>query len=146
MEVNVFPVHKLIKADIGHWKKEVGKVVFGKENILWEMKKEKKEIMYNQISMIFIGDCPTKYRFRDYWGRAGKINWMRCYGKYIIALNQKMDNVLFVCSYNKKIWEILKEKCKQYDVFFSKEDELKKTIIYREKTISLLQDIKMKEM
>lgn len=42
MEVNVFPVHKLIKADIGHWKKEVGKVVFGKENILWEMKKEKK--------------------------------------------------------------------------------------------------------
>lgn len=47
MEVNVFPVHKLIKADIGHWKREVGKVFLGKENILWKLKKEKKEIMYN---------------------------------------------------------------------------------------------------
>lgn len=49
MEKNEFPVHKLIKIDIGHWKKEVGKVVFGKDDILWNVKKEKKEIKYNQI-------------------------------------------------------------------------------------------------
>ena len=73
MEKNEFPVHKLIKIDIGHWKKEVGKVIFGKDDILWNVKKEKKEIKYNQISMIYIGDCPSKYRFRDYWGRAGNI-------------------------------------------------------------------------
>ncbi len=73
MEKKEFPVHKLIKMDIGHWKKEVGKVVFGEDRILWNVKREKKEIRYNEISMIYIGACPTKYRFRDYWGRAGNI-------------------------------------------------------------------------
>lgn len=145
MEKNEFPVHKLIKIDIGHWKKEVGKVIFGKDDILWNVKKEKKEIKYNQISMIYIGDCPSKYRFRDYWGRAGRLNWMRCYGKYIVALNLQMDDVLFVCSYNNKIWKILKERCKQYEVIFSEEDEIEKAKIYREKNISLLQNIKLNE-
>ena len=56
-----------------------------------------------------------------------------------------MDDVLFVCSYNNKIWEILKAQCEQYKVIFSEEDEIEKATIYIEKTISLLQNIKMKE-
>lgn len=43
MEKKEFPVHKLIKMDIGHWKKEVGKVVFGEDRILWNVKREKKD-------------------------------------------------------------------------------------------------------
>lgn len=38
-----FPVHKLIKMDIGHWKKEVGKVAFGEDRVLWNVKREKKD-------------------------------------------------------------------------------------------------------
>jgi hypothetical protein len=142
MRETVFPVHKLMKADIGHWKREVGKIIFGENSVLWELRKEKREILYSQISMIFIGDCPQKYRFRDYWGRAGKIDWTKCYGKYIVALNLKMDDAKFACSYNDEIWKVLKVRCKPYEVCFSEEDEIKKAVDYRERTIAFIQEEK----
>lgn len=74
----------------------------------------RKNYRYADIKYIGIGVCPQFYR-ND--GKSQNIvksddAWTNIYGKYIIA-SDSMNHIMFVCRYDKIVWNILFDKCKK---------------------------------
>lgn len=95
---------------------------------------------YSDVKAIYVDECPDEYRQRVSLLEKGFVYsttvWTSLYGKYIIAAD-KHNNILFVCSYQQEIWDMLIARCKslefvmdeeEYNVFKAERQKLKEQI------------------